>query len=61
MAIRAMDSGQPSDGMCTESSTLESAVFTPWPPGPDEREKLQASALAGTVSDPVTGRSPNGS
>jgi len=48
-------SGQPvSWERSTDSSTLESAVFTPWPPGPDEREKFHLIALAGTVSAAVT-------
>src|SRR4051794_39597145 len=45
----------------TESSTPESAGLTPWPPGPDERENRQFSAAAGTTTEPVTGRSPDGS
>ena len=54
-------SGQPLiDGRCTDSSTRESAVLTPWPPGPEEREKFQRNAFAGTVRDGLTTRSPNG-
>lgn len=56
-----IDSGQPgNDGRCTESSTLESAVLTPCPPGPDEREKFQPNAFAGTLRDGLTIRSPYG-
>ena len=36
-------------------------MLTPWPPGPEEREKRQLSAAAGTTTEPVTGRSPDGS
>ena len=33
------------------SSTRLSAVFTPWPPGPDERENRQVNSAADNVSD----------
>jgi len=60
-AVNRTCSGQPVKvGRWIDSSTLESAVFTPWPPGPDEREKFQPSAFAGTVNDGPTTRSPNG-
>jgi len=36
------------------SSTRESVVFTPWPPGPDERENRHESSERGIVTDPRT-------
>ena len=39
------------------SSTRESVVFTPCPPGPDEREKRQLTSAAGITDDPRTGMS----
>ena len=45
----------------TDSSTRESAVLTPCPPGPEERENRQLSAAAGTTTEPVTARSPEAS
>lgn len=40
------------------SSTRESVVFTPCPPGPDERENRQRSSLSGTNTGPA--RMPSG-
>ena len=34
--------------------TRESVVLTPWPPGPDEREKVQVSSRAGITHSGVT-------
>lgn len=36
------------------SCTRESVVFTPWPPGPDDRENRQDSSERGIVTDPRT-------
>ena len=36
------------------SCTRESVVFTPWPPGPDERENRHDSSERGIVTDPRT-------
>ena len=41
-----------------DSSTRESVVFTPCPPGPEERENRQCSSRAGSTSGPRIGRSP---
>ena len=40
-----------------DSSTRESVVLTPWPPGPDEREKRSDSSAAGMLQPLVTRRS----
>ena len=45
----------------TDSSTRESAVLTPWPPGPDDRENRQLERAGGTTREPMTGRSPEAS
>ena len=58
VAIASTVSGQGNSAGTTDSSTLESAVFTPWPPGPDEREKFHRKDFAGTIRPPVTTRSP---
>ena len=56
-SLERADGSAELDATSQDSSTRESAVLTPCPPGPDEREKRQLSSASGIT---IPGRTVSG-